>query len=82
MIEFIRKFENRGIKSARVKSILITKYVYVQLFTFILYGVGARCDRCQFSVLSPLIEKTMIEPSKLFDKKCKINSEKFASFGL
>ena len=33
------KFENRGIKIARVNSILTTKYINLQLFTLILYGV-------------------------------------------
>ena len=29
-------------------------------FTFILYGVGVRCDRSRFSVHSPFIDKSMI----------------------
>ena len=41
VIEFLRKFENRGIKIARVKSI-ITKSVDLQFFTSILYGVWVR----------------------------------------
>ena len=41
MVEFLRKFENRGIIIiARVNSILTTKYIDFQLFTLILYGVG------------------------------------------
>ena len=40
MIEFLRKFENRGIKIARVNSIRITISINLRLFTFILYGVG------------------------------------------
>ena len=40
MVEFLRKFENRGIKIDRVNSIHITKSVNLQIFTFILYGVG------------------------------------------
>ena len=40
MIEFLRKFENRDIKIARVNSILITKSINLQLFIFILYSVG------------------------------------------
>ena len=40
MVEFLRKFENPGIKIARVKSILITKSVNLQLFILILYGIG------------------------------------------
>ena len=42
MIEFLRKFENRGIKIARVNSIPITKLL---LFTLISYGVGVRCNQ-------------------------------------
>ena len=59
MVEFLRKFKNRGIKITRVNSILITKSSNLQLFTFILYGVGVRCDRRRISVLSPFIEKSM-----------------------
>ena len=40
MIEFLRKFENRGIKISLINSILITKSINLQLFTLILYGVG------------------------------------------
>ena len=62
MIEFLKKFEKCGIKTGRVNSILITKSInlYIQLFSVILYGVGARCDRSQFSVLKPFIEKSMV----------------------
>ena len=60
MIEFPRKFENRGIKIARVNSILITKSMNLQLFTVMLYGVGVCCDLGRFSVHSPFIEKSMI----------------------
>ena len=43
MIEFLRKFENRGIKIARVNSIPITNIsVNLHFFTLILYGVGVR----------------------------------------
>ena len=35
-----QKFENRSIKIARVNSILITKYINLQLFTLILHGLG------------------------------------------
>ena len=59
MVKFFSKFENRGIKIARVKKIQFTKSVHLQLFTFILYGVGVRCDRRRFSVNSPFIEKSM-----------------------
>ena len=44
MVEILRKFENRGIKIARVNSILISKSTDLQLFKLILYGVGVRCD--------------------------------------
>ena len=40
MVDFLRKFENRDIKIARVNSILITKSDDLQVFTLILYGVG------------------------------------------
>ena len=61
MIEFLRKFENRSIKIARVNSIFITKYINSQLFTLILDGFGVRCDLRQFSVLSQFIEKYIFE---------------------
>ena len=57
MIEFLIKFKNRGIKIARVNTILITISINLQLFTLILYAVGVRCDRKWFSVLIPLMEK-------------------------
>ena len=38
MVEFLRKLENCSIKIARVKSILITKSINLQLFTLILFG--------------------------------------------
>ena len=41
MVEFLRTFENRGIKIARFYSILITKSINLQLFILILYGVGS-----------------------------------------
>ena len=44
IVKFLRKFENRGIKIARLNSILINKSINLQLFAFILYGVGVRCD--------------------------------------
>ena len=40
IVEFLRKFENRGIKIARVNSILIPKSLNFQLFSLILYCVG------------------------------------------
>ena len=40
MVEFLRKFENRGIKTAQVNSIRIIKSIKFQLFTLILYGDG------------------------------------------
>ena len=46
MIEFLRKFENRSIKIARMNSIHITKSINLQLFNLILCGVGGQvpCD--------------------------------------
>ena len=44
MMEFLRKFENRGIKMARFNSIFISKSIYLQLFAIILYGVGGPFD--------------------------------------
>ena len=40
LVEFRRKFGNRGFEIARVNSIIITKYIELQLFTSILNGVG------------------------------------------
>ena len=40
IVEFLRKFENRSIKAARINSILITKSTNLQIFTYIFYGVG------------------------------------------
>ena len=59
MVEFFSKFENRGIKMARVNTILISKYINFQLFTLILYGFGVCCDRMRFSVLSAFTEKSI-----------------------
>ena len=59
MDEIFRKFYNRGIKIAWINLILITKSINLQLFTFILYGVGVHCDWSRFSVLSPFMEKSM-----------------------
>ena len=39
MIKFLRKFDNCGIKIARVNLILITNPINLQLSTFIFYGV-------------------------------------------
>ena len=39
MVEVLKKFENRGIKIERVNSIIIIKFINLQLFTLILYGV-------------------------------------------
>ena len=53
MIEFLRKFENRGTKIARVKSILITKFINLPLFSLILYGVwGPLRSKAIFSAQS------------------------------
>ena len=56
-----KKIYNRGIKIARVNSILITKSINLQLFTLILYGVGVRCDQRRFSAHSRFIDKYMAE---------------------
>ena len=40
MGEFLRKFENCSNKIDRVNLIIITKYISLELFTIILYGVG------------------------------------------
>ena len=53
MIEFRRKFENRGIKIARVNLILITKSSNFQLFTLIcmvLRSVMIEGDSCAQSI--------------------------------
>ena len=42
MTEFLRKWENRSIKIARVNLIIITKSINLQLFTLILYGFAVR----------------------------------------
>ena len=45
ILEFLRKFENGGIKIAWAKSILISKSINLQLFTLILHTVlEVRCD--------------------------------------
>ena len=76
MIEFLRKFENRGIKIARVLLILIAESVNLQLFTLILYGVWVRCDRRRFSVLNPFIEKSMCQLNILGHMKLKLMVKK------
>ena len=65
MIEFLRKFENRGTKIARVSSIFIAKSINLQLVTLILYRVEVRCDQRRFSMLSPLIEKSLLQAMKV-----------------
>ena len=57
--EFVRKLENRGIKIARVNSILITKSINLQSFTLFLYGVMVCGNRMRFSVHSQFMEKSM-----------------------
>ena len=45
MVEYLKKFENRGIKIVRVYSILITKCINLQLFTLLFCTVsGVRSD--------------------------------------
>ena len=41
MVNFFRKFENRGIKIARFNSLLISKSIDLQSLLLILYGVGS-----------------------------------------
>ena len=55
MVEFLRKFENPGIKIARVNS-----YHQIYQFTLILYDVGVLYDRVRLSVHRPFIEKYMV----------------------
>ena len=77
MIEFLRTFENRAIKIARVNSILITKYINLQLFTSILNGVGVRFDRRRLPVHSSSIEKSMALHFQYFtiiNKTCFVRS--------
>ena len=67
MVEFLRKFENCGIKIAKVNIILVITSINLQLFTLILFGVGQGCwgpvVMLTFlnlpPVLSPFIEKSM-----------------------
>ena len=64
IFEFLRKFENRGIKFARVDYILITKSINLQIFTLILCGVGGvRYDINIFELTAPVLrsltEKSM-----------------------
>ena len=60
IIVFLKIFDNRNVKIVRVKSILITKSINLQLFTLSLCGFGVRSDLSRFSVLSQFIEKSMI----------------------
>ena len=61
MVEFLRKFKNRGIKIIRVYSIRITKSINSLQFCTVL---GVRCDANIFklttSAYSPLMEKSMV----------------------
>ena len=54
MVKFLRNFDSRGIKIARVNSILITDQ-----FTEILNGVRVRFDRGRFFEHSPFIYMSM-----------------------
>ena len=38
----------------------INQIYQFKLFSLVLYGVGVRCDQWRFSMLSPLIEKSMV----------------------
>ena len=59
MFEFLKKFENRGIKIDRVNSILITKSINVLYFCMALEYVN--CDKGRFLDHSPFIERSMIK---------------------
>ena len=61
MIKFCRKFGNHGIKIFWVNSILIKKSINLWLFALIFYSVWVCCDRRQFSMHCPFIEKSMLE---------------------
>ena len=61
MVEFLRKLEYRGIKIARVNSILMTKSTNLLYFCTVLgYVVIEECD---FLVRSQFINKSMAETS-------------------
>ena len=66
MVEFLKKFESRDIKSKlnRVNSSESSKlnlHHKIDQFTWILYGVEVHCDRMRFSVHSSFIEKSMVK---------------------
>ena len=50
IVEFYRKYENRGIKINLVNSIVITS-INLQVFTLILYCVGVRNDVDMFKAI-------------------------------
>ena len=58
MVEFLRKIENRGIKIARVNSILNTKSINLVIY-FNFVWCWVRSVGRGFSVRSPFIEKSM-----------------------
>ena len=74
MIEFLRKFENRSVKINPINSIIITKSINLQLFTFILYGFGVSSDLMRLSVLCPFIEKSMVLPIQFSSRLSQIAS--------
>ena len=58
-VEFLRKFENRGIKFSRVNSILIIKSInFLLWFCMVL---GSVVIKRRFSVHSPFMEKSMTQ---------------------
>ena len=63
MVQFLRKFENRGTKIARVNSILITKSINLQLFSLILYGVRSSLIVMLPSLNKPVVLRIFIENS-------------------
>ena len=65
MIEFLRKFENRGIKIAPINSILINKSINLKLFTVILYDVGGPL---RFNILKLTVSAQSIN-REVYDRK-------------
>ena len=66
MVEFLRKFYNRAIKSGRDNSILITKAYQFRViyFTFVRCCGFANCDVDKFELIASaqsIIEKSMVQ---------------------
>ena len=58
MVEFLRKFENRGIKIAQVNSIIITKSRNLQVFTIFCAVLGS------VGIVGDFPDKSMYFPKK------------------